>query len=250
MKSLFMLLGVLALALSPLAGANAQVITLPQVHNAGGAYVPSQASVATDSAGNDATDATLHAARTVLRNGQKIQAGAPTYLAIATVANGSLYATPTDLVGLRNPAASGKVIQVRVFTMFVQSTSGTLITLKWYKRSSLDTGGTPITATAAKLDSNDAAPVGVVQYYSAAPTIVDSTPTPVAYQQGLTTATTAAPAAFAVTSPAAMAVNESVDLGEPVTLREGEELDVNFGGAALPSGLTYVLGVQWTESNK
>ncbi len=180
-----------------------------------------------------------------LKNKQTFSPGATSYIAIGLELSG--YATPTDLFSLVNPAGSGKVLQARLFIVSFQSTTATLSKLRWFKRASLNTGGSPTLITPAKYDSTDPAPVGVVQAYTAAPTIVDSTAPLLAYQQALSAATTAAPANTSLSAVAANATNIGIDMAEPVTLRAGEELTFNFNGVALPLGTVMTPIIQWTE---
>ncbi len=181
----------------------------------------------------------------ILRNKQGFVPGAPTYVAIGLELTG--YATPTDLFSIVNPVGSGKVLQVRVFTVLMQSTTATLVKCRWYKRMSLNTGGSPVAITPAKNDTTDDAPVGIVQAYTAAPTIVDSSAPLIAYQQLLTAAVTAAPATANIGAYAGSPVSMAVDMIEPTTIRPGQEFVFNFNSVGLPALSVLTPIIQWTE---
>lgn len=177
---------------------------------------------------------------------QGIKPGNPTYFGFKL--EDTSYATPTDMYSLVNPAGSGKVIIVRSFTMGMQSTTATLVKIRWFKRAALNTGGTYTAPGIIKYDSNDAAPVGVFKAWTSAPTINDN-PGPIGYQQISTSALTGGPFVTNMTSTiGGTTATNSVDLAEPITLRPGEEMAINFNGVALPGGAVFSPAAVWAEN--
>lgn len=214
--------------------------------------------VAIDVATSDGTRQRLGAAGVTAFNLQGVAPGGASYIAILN--NQAGYTNNTDLFSIYNPAAAAapKLIQVRVMGILIQSTTATLIAFKWAKRTSLNTGVTSTLLTPAKMDSNDPAPNGVAQVYTAAPTIVDTTAPIIAYQEALTATLTAAPAVFNTSSGGAFGLLPALtnDIAELLTLRPGEELAMNYKDAvlndgtaqtSLPSGNKFTAIVQWTE---
>lgn len=158
------------------------------------------------------------------------------------------YATPTDMFSLRNPLNSGKILIPRIQSMLVGSTAAALMKFFWYRRSVLNTLGTPTDLAALKYDSQGNNPVGVARIYGAAPTINDAAA--IINQFTLSSVVlTAAPANFNTSGGSyGWAFNEQ-DFPCPLLIRPGEELAMNLAGAALPGGFTADCQVSWMEIN-
>lgn len=156
----------------------------------------------------------------------------------ATITYFTPYATPTDIVGIVGSAT--KTVKLR--KVFLSSTQTAAGVNNWFviKRALADTGGSPATATRVPLDSANAAATAVVQKYTAAPTINSTVGT-------VRIASLLSPAPASVMSGDNLLVDDLPD-AEPFTLRGvAEELDLNFGGAAVPGGLSMSITVVWTE---
>lgn len=154
------------------------------------------------------------------------------------------YATPQDLLTVENPAGSGKVVYVTRLTLFVQSTAAALQTVNFIKRSALSTGGAHTSPALVPYDSANAAAVSVLRLYTSAPTPGASVGTLRVQEQASST--------LAVTPPmidlyTAAALGSAVDLKQAVTLRPGELLATNYGGAALTVGFTAAYLVEVVE---
>lgn len=156
------------------------------------------------------------------------------------------YATPTDLCALRNPLGSGKIVIPRIMGLSIGSTTAALMKFFWYRRASLNTGGTPTDIVPVQYDSAGAAAVAVPRVYGAAPTIVDAAA--IINQLQLSTAVlTAAPANANSSGASSGWAFGTSDLPSPLILRPGEELAMNLAGAAIPSGFTSIFQVTWME---
>ncbi len=168
-------------------------------------------------------------------------ANMPTYMVVGTGYAG--YATPTDLVAIFGSAS--KTIAVTSLSIVNQSTSATLISYYWLKRSTANSGGTPTNPAAIPYDSGDAAATAVVTAYGSAPTTGTSLGS-LRVNSLLTTVLTAAPSSTAFQTN--IAVASGITFTKPVILRgTGEGLCLNFNGAALPGGYAATYLVEWCE---
>jgi hypothetical protein len=153
----------------------------------------------------------------------------PTYFASGVAFAG--YATPQDLITLENPANSGKLIRVAGFQLKIGSTAAALASVLFMRRSALNTGGTASTPAIGKAHTKQAAPVGVVRLYTAAPTpgAADAT---LAIAREVTTVLTLAGGVFALSE----GIADLETFNSAISLRPGQLLAANFNGAALPAG--------------
>jgi hypothetical protein len=147
-------------------------------------------------------------------------------------------ATPTDICVIFGNATTA----VYVTHVSLSSTQTTAGVNTWFltKRSTLDTLGTAVPMTLVKHDTNEAAPAATVQYYTAAPT---------------TGVKTGDVKATHLLSPAPAGTYQTPqdwefdqqDTSTAITLHQNEVLAINFGGAALPTGLSVNCGFTWNE---
>lgn len=149
-------------------------------------------------------------------------------------------ATATDMVGI---VGSGtKTIKIQKITMSGTQTTAGINKYFLIKRSTADTGSTPSAATLVPLDSTNAAATAVVQTYT---TTNPTTGTPVGT---IASKSIADPAPAAVSGTADVVLFDAKNSGQPIVLRGvAQELDLNFAGAAIPSGLSVSVDVQFTE---
>lgn len=168
---------------------------------------------------------------------------------VSSASGYTAYATPQDMLTISGSAT--KIVRVINMRLLMQSTTGTLITLFFLKRSTANTGGTATNPTGIPLDSASAAATAVLNLYTAAPTPGTSLGT-INYQQLLTAATTAAPSVFQLVALASLLNAQQTPNAfmQPLTLRGvAQSLCINFAGAALPAGSTFGYEVTWTESD-
>src|SRR5271166_514249 len=155
----------------------------------------------------------------------------------STAALGNQAASPTDWVVIGGSAT--KTVRVTNITVCGTATAASTIDVVLIKRSSADTGGTPVSATAVPLDSNDAAATGTVVYYTANPT-------------GLGTAVGNVDAVKLNLGASGAAGCGSVDFGtrnsQAVVLRGvAQQLAINLNGATVPSGASISYRCETTE---
>lgn len=150
-------------------------------------------------------------------------------------------ATATDTVTIAGSAT--KTIKVLRITLSGTQTTAGINT--WYitKRSAADTGGTSVAMVAVPHDSASAAASATILKYTANPTgggtLVGhvwigqvNAPAPGTAGIGIVPTVIDFPALY----------------GQPIILRgTAEQLAVNFNGAAVPSGLSMAITVDWTE---
>ena len=169
-------------------------------------------------------------------------AGKATYFACQPAYDYAAYATPTDMVGLVNPAGSGKVLRVTETNFLPRSTTATTTALFWHllKRSTLNAGGTLSNPVPMKYDSANPEPVGIINLYTAAPTPGTSAG---AYRvTGSNTATATAVPPVIGSSRSILNAATLVTNQQYLTLRPGESLYWNLNGVALAGGLRCRLG--------
>lgn len=149
-------------------------------------------------------------------------------------------ATPQDVFSITGDAS--KV--VRVLCMFISSTQTTGGVNGWQvvKRSTANSGGTSALVTIVRSDPADNAAAAIVRQYT-------TNPTAGALVGNSWSGFIGSPAPAAV-MPAHIGafVNFTEELGKPMILRSTSDvLSWNFGGVALPAGLSVRAGVFWTE---
>jgi len=156
-------------------------------------------------------------------------------------------ATPTDIVTIIGSAS--KTVRVLSVTLGTVNTAAGSQILFLIKRSTADTGGTPVTATNVPFDSADTA-TAVVQHYTANPAALGTTVGTINTVK--VSSPVATPATFAGivfrTDVELLPIATLTGLPKPVTLRGvAQQLAVNFGGAALVAGQIHTYTVVWTE---
>jgi hypothetical protein len=171
----------------------------------------------------------------------------PTYTAtnpLATYAYSSGYLTlvaaATDVLGV---VGSGtKTVKIHKIT--ISGTQTTAGNNKWFliKRSTANTGSTPSAVTAVPLDSTNSAATATVQAYT---TTNPTTGTPVGT---IASPVVVAPAPATSTGQASFVLFDDKVTGQPIVLRGiAQELDINFAGAAIPTGLSPNFDIVTTE---
>lgn len=168
----------------------------------------------------------------------------PTYIASLEMTFAA-YATPQDFITLENPTGSGKILHIANFRIFPASTAAALMQIFFIRRSTLNSGGTSTTHTAAKADSADDAASGVLRLYTAAPTpgTADAT---VSISRGNTTVLTGAGGTLQLLASTAN-IGSDVSYVKPVLVRPGQCLSANLAGAALPAGFVTGFEITWSE---
>lgn len=181
-----------------------------------------------------------------LRTGPGQRGGQPFYTAFGQAY--TAYANPTDIIGIRG--AAGKIINVRQILILSQSTVQTLMFFNFYRRSALNTNGTPTALTPAKYDSRDPAPSAGVRVYGALPIINDGAAPLISVCSALTNLLTVGKASIGIGGSGLGPTNGlAVDVTKTLHVLENEELVVNLGAAALPGGFTSCVCVQWSETD-
>ena len=169
-----------------------------------------------------------------------IEGARPTYA--VTVPGISLAATATDFATLA--ASPTKVVRLTGVRVSGTATAGATIAFYLIKRSTANTSGTAVALTAGRYDNRTPVSSAVAQYYSANPTL--GTGAAIREEHMIV------PAA---TSPGTAQVPLIWDFafsgGMQPTLLPGsaDTLALNFGGAAVPSGLSIHASLEWTEDD-
>jgi hypothetical protein len=159
-------------------------------------------------------------------------------------------ATPTDIVTIAGSAS--KTIRVHSIRLTTTNTAAGSQQFSLIKRSTADTTGTFVAATAVPTDSGYAAATATVGHYTANPGALGTAVGTINTVRWASSA--AVPASFAgVNEDAGQELIPTVRNGfllPPITLRgTAENLAVNFGGAALVAGQTHAYTVVWSEMN-
>lgn len=150
-------------------------------------------------------------------------------------------ATPTDVL-LINGFAGTRVKIWRLFLSTLQTSAG-INTWQLLKYSTANSGGTPVAVTKVPHEAGHAAAGASLQYYTANPTPGTSL---------------GSVFSFRLNSPAVATVGTGdlqgfyIDfvstIGIPIVLNgPAQGLALNFGGAALPAGLSVIAGFTWSE---
>jgi hypothetical protein len=157
-------------------------------------------------------------------------------------------ATPTDLVTIFGSASK----TVRVIAMVIGTTNTAAGSQQFFliKRSSANSGGTPVAATLVQADSTDPAATATVQHYTANPAALGTS------AGTINTVRVASPVAVAGSFAGVMQIAE-VDMlrnslnaafDKSVVLNgTAQGLCINFNGVALVAGQTHYYNVIWIE---
>jgi hypothetical protein len=153
----------------------------------------------------------------------------------------SAVTTTVPIWEISNPAASGKVVRVTKLQFLVTLATAGAYNLHLVKRSAISTGGTAVTQTSTPSDSTNAAAVGVVKLYTAAPT-AGTTVGIVRHNRAWGFATT-----LTATQPLGDFIWEFGNGPEQaVVLRAGEALSLQ-SPAAFGTAPTITGSVEWSE---
>lgn len=145
-------------------------------------------------------------------------------------------ATATDIVILSGSAS--RLVKVRRLIVGGSATSAAAFVINVHRRLSAATGGTATTPTPVRRDTRDQPATAVVQQFSANPTVGTDGGLLLAVRKNLGAAATPNVANQTL-------LGEVTD--EPIVLQNGEFLAINFGGAAIPTGMVFDYGLVWTE---
>ena len=168
----------------------------------------------------------------------------PTFMAASSAFTPG--ATPQDVFTITGNATTN----VYVLKMGISTNQTTAGSNAWFiaKRSAANTGGTPATVTAVPMNSNSAAASATLNQYTANPTagtLIGN------MWSGFVNAS--APATAGVGGYQGVEVDffaTDTYCGPIALLSASEVLAWNFGGAALPTGLSVLAWVLWAESPK
>ncbi len=165
----------------------------------------------------------------------------PTYMASSSAFTPG--AAPTDVFTLTGSATKNIYI-LKMGLTSLQTTEGVNA---WYlsKRSAANAGGTSAAATAIPLQSGQPAATATALQYTANPTAGTAV-------GNIWAGWISSPeAAVAAVGPDVLTIDFETMLGQPLALLSTSEVIAwNFGGAALPAGLSVLAWVLWAESSK
>ena len=146
-------------------------------------------------------------------------------------------ATATDVLVLKGSAS--KVIRLTKVTVMGSATASAIYDAYLVKRTAANTGGTSTNPSATTADSSDPAQSGTVVLYSANPSALGTGTTMEAAKIYLGTA--------AITSPQVNFIWGNRNYKAPMLRGTSESLAINFNGAAVPTGASMYLTLEWTE---
>jgi hypothetical protein len=145
-------------------------------------------------------------------------------------------ATPTDILGITGSGT--KTVRLTRIVIAGIATAAATVEIQLIKRSSASTGGSPTTPTIVAHDSNDASATAVVNQYTANPTTGTLVGTLRAEKLNLGAAGAAGRIVWDFTT------RNSKGL---VLRGAAQSLNLNWGGAAVPSGTSLTIDVEFTE---
>lgn len=150
-------------------------------------------------------------------------------------------ATPTDLFRISG-STSNKVVKVlRIEVSCTQTTAG-INTFFLAKRTVANTAGTVVAATIVPHDTAFVASTVTCSAYTANPSALGAS------AGNIRTSRILCPAVTSAANPTFVWDFESGTTAVPPSLRSAADgLSLNFGGAALPAGLSVTVSVTWTE---
>lgn len=161
-----------------------------------------------------------------------------TYMASTSYA--APVATPTDILGIVGSAS--KTVKILKITVSGTQTTAGVNQFFLIKRSTADTGSTPVAATLIPCDSANSAATAVVQRYTSTNPSTGSAVGTVLTSSAITPA----PGATGVSGNSVLF--DAKETGQPIVLNGiAQELDINFAGAAVPSGMSLAFSVIFTE---
>lgn len=167
----------------------------------------------------------------------------PTYM--ASTATFTPAATATDIFHIGG--SSTKTLKIlRIILSGTQTTLGGSSLHSLIKRSSANSGGTPVAATLVSADSGFPAATALVEHYTANPTLGGTVAGFGTFYNPRTTIPAAA-------SPLAIPVIFDFDIksmmnGHPIVLRgTSEEVAINLGGTTPSGAANYSITIFWTE---
>ncbi len=157
-------------------------------------------------------------------------------------------ATPTDMVTIFGSAT--RTVRVVAFIITTTNTAAGSQQFSLIKRTTANSGGTLVAATAVTADVADSAATATVGHYTANPSGLGAAAGTINIRRAASPA--AVPASFAgVVRDAGV---DMLDVGANTSLNKiavlngtGQGLCLNFGGAALVAGQTHAYQVVWTE---
>jgi hypothetical protein len=146
-------------------------------------------------------------------------------------------ATATDFFQILG--SGSLVVRVTRITISGIATAAASIDIQLVKRTTANTGGTQVAATMAAYDSNDAGATAVVNSYSANPSVLGTSAGNIrGAKLNLGAAGAAGSIVWDFTTRNAKAV---------VLRGAAQSLALNWNGAAVPSGTSVDIDIEWTE---
>lgn len=165
----------------------------------------------------------------------------PTYMAASSAFTPG--ATPQDVFSIAGNAST--IVYVEKLWLSATQTTAGVNAWNVAKRSTANSGGTSASVTAVPVQSGNAAAAATLLQYTANPTAGTLI-------GNLWSGFVASPApATAGTLGTGLVLDFTSMFGQPIALLSAAEvLAWNFGGAALPSGLSVLAAAQWFEVPK
>jgi len=163
----------------------------------------------------------------------------PTYACFAD--DYAVYTAATDMMVLQNPVGSNKILLLSRVVVSGDATAAALQDVYGWIRDTLDTGGTATNPTVRQYNKLDPAPTGIVQLYSALPTLGL---TGSVIRAGHFVFPAAATPAFAAPEAEWTWGNRSCEI--PM-LYPGQQFSLSNNGNAVAAGLSLYLGIEWKE---
>lgn len=164
----------------------------------------------------------------------------PTYS--AAFINFTPVAAATDMCALVNPVGSGVVARVRCMDTSAEATNAETIDFLLIKRTTLNTGSTPVSVPVAQHDDRDPAPkCSFVQYTVSNPTLGNGLNVR-GVKMGVGT-----PGNPAAVGTAEQSYDFSTRNNEAIVLLPGEALAWNNNAQAISAGFTMDGHIEWTE---
>ena len=151
-------------------------------------------------------------------------------------------ATATDVLVLKGSAT--KIIRITRAGILGSATAASIYDLYLTKRTTANTGGTSTAPTPSQSDSSDAAATATLALYTANPSAVGTGVILEASKVYLPAGAT----------PAGAGTQREFTFGNrndkaPVLRGEAESIAFNFAGAAVPTGASLYLIIEWTEDD-
>ena len=168
---------------------------------------------------------------------QQVDSSKATYS--AAIADFVPVATATDICALIG--SSTKKVTLTTMQITGSASANTYLGFYLYKRSTLNTGGTPTATAICKYDTNDPTATALVNQYAANPTTGTGILMRSDHLTLVGTASTILPTNPIIWEYGARTAKS------PVLLNATESLCLNCNGATIPAGINVHIFIEWTE---